>query len=137
MAAPSTVLLEFLTWVACFFVFRFIERRLCRRYPGILSVCRLLYLSTALVAVAPAAWALTSGLRDARLLALVNHVFGMGVFAQTSLRSAPREICQSPSRPIAGPNSGPSAWPATRLRCACSAREPRRPPRPLVRRPAE
>ena len=87
MAAPSTVLLEFLTWVACFFVFRFIERRLCRRYPGILSVCRLLYLSTALVAVAPAAWALTSGLRDARLLALVNHVFGMGVFAQTSLRS--------------------------------------------------
>jgi hypothetical protein len=87
LAAPSNVPLEFVTWVACFFIFRILQRRLCRRYPGILTVCRLLYVSTALVAVAPAVWALASGLHDARLLALVNRAFGMGVFAQTSLRS--------------------------------------------------
>jgi hypothetical protein len=84
---PSTVALEFITWVACFVLFRIVQREICRRYPGIRTVCRLVYAGTALVAIAPAAWVVATGLRDARLLGLVNHIFGMGVFAQTSLRS--------------------------------------------------
>jgi hypothetical protein len=85
--APPNVALEFIAWMACFAVCRFVQRRLYRRYPGIRTVCRVAYLSTAMVVLAPALWVLATGLRDARLLGLVNHAFGMGVFFQTSLRS--------------------------------------------------
>jgi hypothetical protein len=84
---PSTVPLEFITWVACFAVCRAVQRGLCRRYPGIRSVCRVVYLATALLAVLPAAWALATGGHTAHLLAAVNHAFGIGVFMQTALRS--------------------------------------------------
>jgi hypothetical protein len=87
VSLPSNVALEFIAWIVCFTAFRIVQRRLYRRYPGIRTVCRVLFLATAVVAVAPALWVLTTGLRDARLLSLVNHFFGMGVFLQTSLRS--------------------------------------------------
>jgi hypothetical protein len=84
---PSAVAAEFIAWMVCFAVFRIVERRLYRRYPGIRTVCRMVYLATAVVVVAPALWVLATALRDVRLLGLVNHIFGMGVFLQTSLRS--------------------------------------------------
>jgi hypothetical protein len=80
--------LEFLSWFLWLGAFAALQNRLCRRYPGIRSVCRAIFLLTAVVAVAPAAWILFTGLRNFHLIAAVNHVFGMGVYAQTFLRAA-------------------------------------------------
>ena len=83
-----STLLEFLTWFACWFVFLALQRRLCRRYPGLRTLCRMIFLWTLIVALAPGVWALVfHTVHGPRLLALLNHAFGLGVFAQTSLRS--------------------------------------------------
>ena len=85
---PDTVVLEFLTWVLWFVVFLALQRQLCRHYPGIRTLCRMLFLSTAAIAILPGFCALLlSPWHGARLLALVNHVFGMGILAQTSVRA--------------------------------------------------
>jgi hypothetical protein len=91
MASPSepvSTLLEFLTWIAWWMVFLALQRRLYRRHPGLRTVCRMVFLWTLAVALVPAMWTLTfQTVRGPRLVTLFNHAFGMGVFAQTSLRS--------------------------------------------------
>jgi hypothetical protein len=85
---PASTLMEFLTWIAWWAVFMLLQRRLCRRYPGLRTVCRVLFLWTLVVALVPGLWTLAfRSVQGPRLLAAVNHAFGLGVFAQTSLRS--------------------------------------------------
>jgi hypothetical protein len=79
--------MEFLTWVALWIAFLSLQRRLCRRYPGLRTLCRMLFLSTVAVVLVPGAWALFHLERGPRLISVFNHAFGLGVFAQTSLRS--------------------------------------------------
>jgi hypothetical protein len=85
---PASVALEFLTWFAWWVVYMVLQRKLCRRHPGLRTVCRMIFLWTVVVALAPGVWALLShSVHGPRLVALFNHAFGAGVFAQTSLRS--------------------------------------------------
>ena len=85
---PASTALEFLTWVAWWLVFLLLQRRLCRHYPGLRTLCRMLFLWTLAVALVPGTCALAFHMvRGARLVATFNHAFGLGVFAQTSLRS--------------------------------------------------
>ena len=88
LAQPAAVPLEFLTWVAWFILFRLLQRRLCRQHPGLRTVCRMIFLWTLVIAVVPGAWTLVfATVHGPRLLAAINHAFGLGVLAQTSLRS--------------------------------------------------
>jgi hypothetical protein len=84
---PASTTMEFLSWVACWIVFLLLQRGLCRRYPGLRTLCRMLFLWTLAVVLVPAAWALFRPEHGARLISTFNHAFGLGVFAQTSLRS--------------------------------------------------
>jgi hypothetical protein len=85
---PASTLMEFLTWIACWGVFMLLQRRLCRRYPGLRTVCRVLFLWTLVVVLVPGVWTLVfRSVHGPRLLSAFNHAFGLGVFAQTSLRS--------------------------------------------------
>jgi hypothetical protein len=87
---PNTVVSEFLAWSMCLGIFMALQESLCRRFPGIRTLCRDLYLSTAAIAIASGLWALAANARaysPQQLLAIVNHAFGVGVFVQTSLRA--------------------------------------------------
>ncbi|HUI56590.1 MAG TPA: hypothetical protein VLY04_16555 [Bryobacteraceae bacterium] len=85
---PSTVLIEFLTWFVWWTAFVTLQKRLCRRYPGLRSVCRMVYLGTLLVVIVPGVWVLARGIgHRQQLLAVFNHVFGISIYAQTALRS--------------------------------------------------
>jgi hypothetical protein len=65
-----------------------LQRKLCRRFPGLRTVCRMIFLWTLVVALLPGVWALVfHSVHGPRLLALCNHAFGLGVFAQTTMRS--------------------------------------------------
>lgn len=85
---PYPVCLEFLAWFVWLAAFALMQNRFCARYPGTRTLCRALYITTALVAVGPALWVLTKGARGAYLLAQVNHAFALGVYAQTFLRAS-------------------------------------------------
>jgi hypothetical protein len=79
---------EFLKWIAWWMVFLLLQRRICRRHPGLRTVCRMLFLWTLAVAVAPGVWTLAFySVNGPRVVSLVNHAFGLGVLAQTVLRS--------------------------------------------------
>lgn len=81
-------MVEFVTWVIWLGLFALLQRRFCQRYPGIRSLCRNTFLATVVVALLPALWILASTPRGApNLLHLLNHYFGIGVYAQTSLRA--------------------------------------------------
>jgi len=85
---PSSVLLEFTTWFVWLAVFAVIQMKVCRRYPGIQTMCRVVFFATLVVALLPGVWVLTLKLSAGpRLIALLNRAFGMGVFAQTFLRA--------------------------------------------------
>lgn len=85
---PATVPLEFVAWFAVWLAFVTLQRSLCRSYPGLRTVCRLIFFGTALVAVAPAVWILAVHTGSGpRLLAACNHAFGLGMFAQTAVRA--------------------------------------------------
>ena len=85
---PASVVLEFLTWFACWVGLMALQRELCRRHPGLRTVCRMIFLSTLVVALVPGICTLV--FRPAQgppLVGLFNHAFGIGVLAQTSMRS--------------------------------------------------
>jgi hypothetical protein len=85
---PASVLCEFLAWFACWLVSMSLQRRLCRRYPGLRTLCRMFFLWTLVVALLPGVWVLAfRTAHGPQALALFNHAFGLGVFAQTSVRS--------------------------------------------------
>jgi len=87
-SVPGLVLKDFLTWLICITAFVALERKLCRRYPGIHTLCRMLFLGTVGIAVIPGVWTLAAArVQDPLLLAAVTHAFGVGVLAQTSIRS--------------------------------------------------
>lgn len=79
---------EFVTWFIWLGLFALLQRRFCRCYPGLRYLCRNIFLVTMVVAILPALWILVSTPRGApNLLHLLNHYFGIGVYAQTSLRA--------------------------------------------------
>ena len=85
---PAAVVIEFLTWLVWFTAFVVLEKRLCRRYPGIRTLCRMLFLGTVAIAIVPGVWTLAAGrFHGPLLLPAVTHAFGLGVLAQTSVRS--------------------------------------------------
>ena len=85
---PAAVVMEFLTWLVWFMAFVALEKSLCRRYPGIRTLCRMLFLGTVAIAIVPGVWALSAArFRGPLLLAAVAHAFSLGVLAQTSVRS--------------------------------------------------
>ena len=80
--------MEFLTWLVWFMAFVALEKRLCRRYPGIRTLCRMLFLGTVAIAVVPCVWTLVAArFQGPLLLAAVTHAFTLGVLAQTAVRS--------------------------------------------------
>lgn len=86
--APALTLLQFVAWVAWLGLFAMLQRKLCLQYPGIRSLCLVLYLTTALAVILPAMWVFRSGWRNApQLLDSLNQVFAKGVYIQTFLRS--------------------------------------------------
>jgi hypothetical protein len=111
MAASLSRLLtlEFVAWFIWLGLFALLQRRLCRRYPGIRSMCRNAFLATMVVAVLPGIWILTETPHGGlHLVRLVNRYFGIGVYAQTSLRAliqlnwlalAPHRFALTPPRP--------------------------------------
>ena len=85
---PAAVVIEFLTWLVWFTAFVVLEKSLCRRYPGIRTLCRMLFLGTVAIAIVPGVWTLAAGrFHGPLLLPAVTHAFGLGVLAQTSVRS--------------------------------------------------
>ena len=85
---PAAVVIEFLTWLVWFTAFVALEKSLCRRYPGIRTLCRMLFLGTVAIAIVPGVWTLAAGrFHGPLLLPAVTHAFGLGVLAQTSVRS--------------------------------------------------
>jgi hypothetical protein len=82
------IAIDFGAWFGWLALFAITQRRMCRRYPGIRSVCRLVFLVTAGVALLPGIWLLfTIPHNSPRLLLLLNHAFGIGVYLQTGLRA--------------------------------------------------
>jgi hypothetical protein len=85
---PAAVVIEFLTWLVWFAAFVALEKSLCRRYPGIRTLCRMLFLGTVAIAIVPGVWTLAATrFHGPFLLAAVTHAFSLGVLAQTSVRS--------------------------------------------------
>jgi hypothetical protein len=85
---PASVVIEFLTWLVWFMAFVALEKSLCRRYPGIRTLCRMLFLGTVAIAIVPGVWTLAAArFHGPLLLAAVTHAFTLGVLAQTSVRS--------------------------------------------------
>jgi hypothetical protein len=81
-------MLEFVSWFVLLGLFAVFQRRLCRRYPGIRTACRWAFASTLAVVVAPGVWGVLSAPHDTLgILRQVSHYFGLGVYAQTSLRA--------------------------------------------------
>jgi hypothetical protein len=90
MSSPlgRLLMLEFVTWFVWLGLFALLQRRLCRTFPGIRSLCRYAFLATMAVALVPGIWILAHAPHRApHLLCLLNHYFGIGVYAQTSLRA--------------------------------------------------
>ncbi len=88
MAEGQVIAFEFLIWFGWLGLFGIAQRRFCRKFPGMRTFCRVLFLATLVVAVAPGLWVLLlRPFGGAHLLTLFNHCLGMGVFAQTFLRS--------------------------------------------------
>ena len=85
---PASVVIEFLTWLVWFTAFVALEKSLCRRYPGIRPLCRMLFLGTLAIAIIPGVWTLAAArFHGPFLLAAVTHAFSLGVLAQTAVRS--------------------------------------------------
>jgi hypothetical protein len=81
-------MLEFVSWFVVLGLFAVFQRRLCRRYPGIRTACRSLFAFTLAVVVVPGMWAVFRSPHDPLgILRQVSHYFGLGVYAQTSLRA--------------------------------------------------
>jgi hypothetical protein len=81
-------MLEFFTWMLWLCAVAVVQCSLCRKFPGIRSMCRTVFFLTAAAAIVPALCVLATGLRSGPgLLARLNHGFGLGVYAQTFLRS--------------------------------------------------
>jgi hypothetical protein len=88
MAEARLLAFEFIIWFVWLGLFALAQRRFCRKYPGMRSVCRNIFLFTSVVAVLPGIWLLYLRPDPAHLMILLNHCFGIGVFAQTFLRAA-------------------------------------------------
>jgi hypothetical protein len=85
---PALIVLRFIAWFAWLALFALLQRRLCLQYPGIRTVCQILYLGTAIAVILPALWVFRSEWSNAtQLVASLNKAFGMGVYIQTFLRS--------------------------------------------------
>ena len=88
MAEAQVIEFEFLIWFGWLGLFGIAQRRFCRKFPGMRTFCRVLFLATLVVVIAPALWVLLlRPFGGAHMLTLFNHCLGMGVFAQTFLRS--------------------------------------------------
>lgn len=87
MAESRLLAFEFLIWFTWLGLFALAQRRFCRKYPGMRSVCRAIFLSTLIAAILPGAWLLYARPGQAHLWTLLNRCFGIGVFAQTFLRA--------------------------------------------------
>jgi hypothetical protein len=82
------VIQEFFTWLVWLILFAFLQCKICRSYPGVRSHFRNTFIATALLAILPAVWILFRAPHgNPHLLALLNHYFGIGVYAQTALRA--------------------------------------------------
>ena len=80
---------EFVTWFVWLSLFGLLQCKICRSFPGIRSLFRNAFIATALLAILPAIWMLVRAPHGTpNLLALLNHYFGIGVYAQTTLRAA-------------------------------------------------
>ena len=79
---------EFFTWFVWLSLFALLQRKICRSYPGIRSLFRNAFIATAVLAILPAVWILVRAPHGSpNLLLLLNHYFGIGVYAQTTLRA--------------------------------------------------
>ncbi|MGA2196085.1 MAG: hypothetical protein ABSH40_12525 [Bryobacteraceae bacterium] len=88
LSLPALVVIEFLTWLVWFMAFVALEKSLCRRYPGIRTLCRMLFVGTVAIAIVPSVWTLAAArVHGPLLLAAVTHAFTRGALAQTSVRS--------------------------------------------------
>ncbi len=81
-------MLEFSTWFIWLGLFAVLKQRICRAYPGIRSAFRGAFIATAAVAVAPPLWMLLRAHSGApHLIGRLNHYFGIGIYAQTTLQA--------------------------------------------------
>jgi hypothetical protein len=88
MGDPRHLVIDFLVWFLWLALFAIAQWRFCRKYPGMRTVCRTIFLGTMVVAVSPAIWLLLVRPRGGEhMMELLNHCFGLGVFAQTFLRA--------------------------------------------------
>ena len=87
MFQPATVLLEFLTWFLWLLCFGAIQGKTCESFPEIRGTCRKVYLATLALPILGSLWLMTISECDSDLFAILNHAFGAGVFAQTSVRA--------------------------------------------------
>jgi hypothetical protein len=79
---------EFLAWFVWLSLFALLQCKICRSFPGIRSLFRNAFIATALLAILPAVWILIRAPHGSpHLLLLLNHYFGIGVYAQTTLRA--------------------------------------------------
>ncbi|MDR3699514.1 MAG: hypothetical protein P4L56_07760 [Candidatus Sulfopaludibacter sp.] len=79
---------EFFTWFVWLSLFALLQYKICRSFPGIRSLFRNAFIATALLAILPATWILVRAPHGSpHLLPLLNHYFGIGVYAQTTLRA--------------------------------------------------
>jgi hypothetical protein len=88
MPGPRTWVFDFLVWFGWLGLFALAQRRFCRKYPGMRSMCMVLFQATVPFAFLPGLWLLMARPADApNTLAILNQCFGLGVYAQTFLRS--------------------------------------------------
>ena len=79
---------EFFAWFVWLSLFALLQCKICRSFPGIRSLFRNAFIATALLAILPAVWILVRAPHGSpNLLPLLNHYFGIGVYAQTTLRA--------------------------------------------------
>ena len=81
-------MLEFVTWFVWLGLFAMLQRRICRSFPGIRSACRRAFFATTIIAILPAFWVLLrTPLGAPQTLQVLNHYFGIGVYAQMSIQA--------------------------------------------------
>jgi|SRR5271157_2946491 len=89
MGEARILAFDFLIWFGWLGLFALAQRRFCRKYPGMRSMCRGIFLATVAVAVLPGLWLLLAKPGGSpHMMTMLNKCFGLGVYAQTSLRAA-------------------------------------------------
>ena len=86
LLAPGTTVLVFLAWISWLAIVALLQKRLCLQYPGIRTVCRIIFAATAVTAILPACWVLVHCRNIPHILPSITWAFGIGVYLQTFLR---------------------------------------------------